>query len=143
MVLSFHKKIIGRLERVSIPDFNLAGVTAKIDSGAYNSSIHVSHLEEFEKEGLPYIRFVVLDEEHPEFTNQIHETNVFEKKSIRNSSGVTENRYVLPVTIVLKGIELHAKVSLSDRAKMRYPILLGRRILKRYFLIDASKTFTE
>lgn len=143
MIFSLRKKTIGRLERVSIPDFNLNSVIAKIDSGAYNSAIHVSHLEEFERDGSKYIRFVVLDEEHPEFTYQTHETKVFEKRSIRSSTGEVEDRYVLPVTIVLKGVELHAKVSLSDRAKMRYPLLLGRKILKRHFLIDTSKIFTE
>lgn len=143
MFWSFNKKIIGRLERVSIPDLNLKSIVAKIDTGAYNSVVHVSYVEEFIRENKKYIRFVVLDEEHPEFTNQVHEISNFSKKIIRNSSGITEDRYVIPVKIILKGLELKAKVSLSDRREMRHPILLGRKIIKKHFVVDASKNFTN
>ena len=36
------KKIIGRLERVDQPEFDLKRIEAKIDTGAYNGAIHVS-----------------------------------------------------------------------------------------------------
>lgn len=137
------KKIIGRLERVSIPTFGLADIEAKIDTGAYNSSIHVSSVEEVERDDTKYIRFVVLDEDHPEFKDKVHETSNFEVKVIRNSNGGEDTRYVLPVTIMLKGESIDAKVSLSNRADMRYPMLLGRKMLKKRFIIDVSKKFTE
>ena len=134
---SFKKDIIGRLERVDIPEFNLSGIEAKIDTGAYNGAIHVSLVSEFERDGKDWIRFVLLDEDHPEFHNKVYE------KSIRSSNGTVQHRYMVPATIVLKGKELKAKLSLTNRKDLRYPILLGRKIIKKHFIIDASKTFTE
>ncbi len=140
---SFKKDIIGRLERVDIPEFNLSGIEAKIDTGAYNGAIHVSLVSEFERDGKDWIRFVLLDEDHPEFHNKVYETDTFEEKSIRSSNGTVQHRYMVPATIVLKGKELKAKLSLTNRKDLRYPILLGRKIIKKHFIIDASKTFTE
>lgn len=143
MFLSWYKKIIGRLEQVSIPEFGISSVVAKIDTGAYNNAIHTSHIEEFERDGKQFIRFVVLDETHPEFKDKVHETDTFTTQTFRNSTGGTDVRYVLPVTIILKGIRLRAKVSLVDRTDMRYPLLLGRKVLKKNFIIDPSKKFTQ
>lgn len=139
----FSKEIIGRLERIDIPEFSLSGIEAKVDTGAYNGAIHVSLVSEFERDGKEWIRFVLLDEDHPEFNNKVYETDVFEEKSIRSSSGHVQRRYVVPVTVILKGRELKAKLSLTSRKDLRYPILLGRKIIKKHFVVDASKTFTE
>lgn len=140
---SFNKEIIGRLERVDIPDFNLAGIEAKVDTGAYNGAIHVSLVSEFERDGKDWIRFVLLDEDHPEFHNKVYETDVFEETSVRSSNGTVQHRYKIPATIILKGKELKAMLSLSNRKDLRYPILLGRKIIKKHFIVDASKTFTD
>lgn len=140
---SSHKTIIGRLEYVDIPDFAFSGIEAKVDTGAYNGAIHVSLVSEVEKEGKKYIRFVLLDEDHPEYHGKAFETDEFEKKKVKSSNGEIQERYVVPVTIILKGFELKVKLSLSNRKDLRYPILLGRKIIKKHFIVDASKTFTD
>jgi hypothetical protein len=138
-----HKKIIGRLEYVNIPDFHLSNIEAKIDTGAYNGAIHVSMITEFEREGKTFIRFILLDENHPEFHGKAFETDEFEERRVKSSNGEIQHRYAVPVTIQLKGLELKTKLSLSNRKDLRYPILLGRKIIKKHFIIDASKTFTH
>ena len=140
---SSHKIIIGRLEYVDIPDFVLSGIEAKVDTGAYNGAIHVSLVSEVEKNDKKIIRFILLDEDHPEYHGKTFETDEFEKKKVRSSNGEIQERYVIPVSIILKGIELKVKLSLSNRKDLRYPILLGRKIIKKYFIVDASKTFTD
>lgn len=138
-----NKTIIGRLEYVDIPDFALSGIEAKVDTGAYNGAIHVSLVSEIEKEGKKIIRFILLDEDHPEYHGKAFETDEFEKRKVKSSNGEIQERYVVPVTIVLKGLELGVKLSLSNRKDLRYPILLGRKIIKKHFIVDASKTFTD
>jgi hypothetical protein len=138
-----HKKIIGRLEYVDIPDFDLNGIEAKIDTGAYNGAIHVSMITEFERDGKDWIRFILLDEDHPEYHGKAFETDEFEEKKIKSSNGEIQHRYAVPVTINIKGLELKAKLSLSNRKDLRYPILLGRKILKKHFIVDAGKIFTD
>lgn len=138
-----HKKIIGRLEYVDIPDFDLIGIEAKIDTGAYNGAIHVSMITEFERDGKDWIRFILLDEEHPEYHGKAFETDEFEQKKVKSSNGEIQHRYVIPVTIKLKDLELKAKLSLSNRKELRYPILIGRKILKKHFIVDTEQTFTH
>lgn len=137
------KKIIGRLEYVDIPSFHLSGIQAKIDTGAYNGAVHVSLITEFEREGDKYIRFVLLDERHLEYHGKAIETNEFEERRVKSSNGEIQHRYAVPLTIVLKGMEIKTKLSLSNRKDLRYPVLLGRKIIKKHFIIDASKTFTD
>ena len=140
---NIEKKIIGRLEYVDIPDFKLAGIEAKIDTGAYNGAIHVSLVTEIEREGKTFIRFILLDEEHPEYHGKAFETDEFVERRVKSSNGEIQHRYAIPVTIMLKGLELKTKLSLSNRKDLRYPVLLGRKVIKKHFIIDASKTFTD
>ena len=46
------KKIIGRLEKVSFPAFQLHNIDAKIDTGAYTSSIHCKKAKEVVVDGV-------------------------------------------------------------------------------------------
>lgn len=136
-----NKQIIGRVEKIDIPTFDLSDIDAKIDTGAYSGALHVSFVEEFEKDNNIFIRFIVLDESHPEFNNIPHETSDFQKKLIKNSTGQSEIRYVVPVKIKIKDIEIETKLSLSDRTEMKYPVLLGRKVIRKHFLVDPSKKF--
>jgi len=45
---------------VALPQFGIAAIKAKIDSGARTSSLHVESLDEFEQDGRPWLRFAVL-----------------------------------------------------------------------------------
>ncbi len=137
------KKIIGRSEYIDIPVFALFGIAAKIDTGAYNGTISANHIIEFEKEGKKFIKFILFDEKHPLYTGIYIETDKFFKKRITSSNGVAQERYTIPVEIRLKDLTLNAVLSLSNRKNMRYSILLGRKIFKNHFLVDASKKFTD
>ncbi len=137
------KEIIGRREYVAIPEFELREIEAKVDTGAYNGAIHVSLVNEFEHEGKRWIRFIILDDAHPEFKNKVYETDLFDERRVRSSNGEVQHRYAVPVTIVLRGQELKATLGLSNRKDLKCPILLGRKIIKNHFIIDPSKTFTD
>lgn len=137
------KEIIGRMERISIPEFELNGIEAKVDTGAYHGAIHVSLVNEFEQDGKRWIRFIILDDAHPEFKNKVYETDLFDERRVRSSNGELQHRYAVPVTVILKGKQIKAKLGLSNRKDLRYPVLLGRKIIKKHFIIDPSKTFTD
>jgi len=132
------KTIIGRLERVSLPTFNLNNIEAKIDTGAYNCAIHVDRVELFEKNGTKHIRFVVLDDEHPEFKDDIHETADFRERLVRSSNGEAYMRYQIPANIEIGGKVLKAYLGLTDRKDLKYPVLIGRKVLKKNFIVDVS-----
>lgn len=137
------KKIIGRLEYIDLPDFGLSGIVAKIDTGAYNGAIHTTHVVEKEVDGNTVIEFSLLDESHPEFKEDIYQVDDFEKRLVKNSTGESELRYVVPTKIILSGEEIPVKFSLSNRKRLKHPVLIGRKIIKKHFIVDVNKKFTK
>ncbi|MBX2971266.1 MAG: RimK/LysX family protein [Cyclobacteriaceae bacterium] len=126
---------LGRSDRVDLPGLGLYNIHAKIDTGAYTSSLHCSRAEV--KNGV--LEFVLLDDEHPEFTGMVFSFAEFETRLIKNSFGVAENRYIIKTTVKLFDEEILTEFSLSDRDALRFPILLGRKILRNRFVIDVTK----
>lgn len=126
------KKLIGRTDIVDFPDLGLTDVRAKVDTGAYTSSIHCYNIK-IVKERLVFYLPAHKGEKRKRFV-----AKVFELKSIKNSFGQTEMRYVIRTRIVLFGKAFQAEFSLADREKMRYPVLLGRKLLRNRFLVDVS-----
>lgn len=134
-------KIIGRLERIDFPEWGLFGIDAKIDTGAYTSSLHCHHIEPFTKKGRSYVRFNLLDPSHEIYNEKLFELPVHATKSIKSSNGTTEQRYIIKTAIRLLDKEFKAELSLADRSEMRYPVLLGRKLINKRFLVDVSKKY--
>jgi len=57
-------QILGRSDRINLPGLGLKNIHAKIDTGAFTSSLHCSRAEVVDGR----LEFVLLDDEHPEFT---------------------------------------------------------------------------
>lgn len=135
-------RLIGRREFVDFPDLKLFSVEAKIDTGAYTSSVHCSDIEIRSIEGKPALCFKLLDTTHPEFSKQTQQFFDFYRKKIKNSFGEMEERYIIKTTVKIGKKTIRTTLSLSDRENMRYPVLIGRRLLKGKFLIDVSRVHT-
>jgi len=60
-------------------------------------------------------------------------------KSIKSSNGLYEERYVIESAIVLFGKTYPISLSLTNRSNMRYPILLGRQLLKKRFTVNVAR----
>ena len=126
--------IIGKSDIADLPKFNLIEVSVKIDSGAYTSTIHCSVIEETPK-GL---RVVFLDEEENGYTGESFYFDIYEFKKVRSSSGELQERYAIEGEIILFGKSYLTEFTLSNRELMKYPILLGRKLISKNFLIDSS-----
>ena len=142
-MLESNKKIIGRLEYIDLPDFGLSSIVAKIDTGAYNGAIHTTHVVEKQVDGKSVIEFSLLDSDHPEFKEDTYQVDDFQKRLVKNSNGDSELRYVVPTKIILAGEEIKVKLSLSNRKTLRHPILIGRKIIRKHFIVDVNKKFTK
>lgn len=128
------KLIIGRREEVDFPELGLYGITAKIDTGAYTTALHCHDIQE--TNGV--LHFKLLDPSHPEYSEQVHAFTGFTQKGIKNSFGEIEKRYIIKTSIKIGERRIKAVISLSDRGKMRYPVLIGRKLLKNRFIVDVS-----
>ena len=127
--------ILGRSDRVDLPGLGLEDIQAKIDTGAYTSSLHCLRAELIDGN----LEFVLLDEEHPEFTGIKYTFKKFDQREIKNSFGEAELRFVIKTKVKIFDQVIKAEFSLSNRGNLKFPVLLGRKILRHRFLIDVTK----
>lgn len=129
------QKILGRYDRVDLPGLGLKNIHAKIDTGAFTCSLHCRRAQVVDG----VLEFVLLDEEHPEFTGMKFQFTDFEVRDIKNSFGEVERRYVIVTTLKIFDEEINTEFSLSNRGSLKFPILIGRKILRDRFLIDVKQ----
>ena len=134
-----NKIVIGRRDKIDLPKLSLYDVDAKIDTGAYTSSIHCRNIKVIEKDGVKKIRFNLLDPTHPSKSNKRITLPVQAKRRIKNSSGQAEERYIIKTQILLFGQVFDIELSLTDRSRMEYPVLLGRKLLSNRFIVDVAE----
>jgi len=132
------KKIIGRREVANLPEFGLYHVDVKTDSGAYTSSIHVSHCKLVFKDNKQVLEVIFLDDQHQSYNSAPHFFESYRVKKVKSSNGQQQERYFIYCTIELLGECILTEFSLTERKGMKYPILLGRKLLNKRFLIDTS-----
>ena len=126
---------IGRIDKVDFPELGLIDVEAKIDSGAYTSSIHCETIKAFYKGGDHFVKFIVFNEDHP----VEREAKVFASKQVKNSFGQIEYRYTIKTPVILFEKTYLIELALTNRSSMKYPVLLGRKLLGERFIIDVTK----
>lgn len=134
-------QVIGRLEKVDIPTWDLFELEAKIDTGAYTSSLHCHHIEVAGTGEQQTVRFNLLDPSHEAYNEKLFELPVHKSKKVKSSNGQTEERIIIKTELILAGLKLNAELSLTDRSEMRYPLLIGRKLLKGRFLVDVNKKY--
>lgn len=132
-------RLIGRREFVDFPQLKLFSIEAKIDTGAYTSAIHCKDIQLKTANGKQVLCFKLLDNTHPEYSEQVHEFSEFFRKKIKNSFGEMEERYIIKTRVKIGKKNILTTLSLSDRENMRYPVLIGRRLLKGKFIVDVNK----
>lgn len=132
-------RIIGRRDRIDLPGLGYWDIKAKVDTGAYGSAIHCSHIKVVRRKGKNCLSFMLLDPEHPEFREEVHFAAHFSEKMVKNSSGEGEQRYIIKTEVVVFGKSITTDFSLTDRRDMKYPILLGRKFLRRRFMVDVRQ----
>lgn len=128
-------KLIGRVEKISFLNWDIEDLPVKIDTGAYTSAIHCKHIEE--KDGI--LEFILLCSKTDKYNNKLLKTDKYKVKQIRSSNGKKQKRYVVSTSAVFFGKKYKIKLSLSDRGKMNYPVLIGRKFLNKKFIVDVSQ----
>lgn len=132
-------QLIGIKDRLDIPIAGITNIPCKIDTGAYNCSIHCVEIRKKKDNEGPYLEFILLDEDFEEYNGQVLTSRNFRQKKVKSSNGKTQNRYQVVLPIILFGQTFNATFNLSKRHNMRFPILLGRKFLAKNFLVDVSK----
>lgn len=140
MTKSTTKTVIGRYDKIDLPEMNLLDIDAKIDTGADGSAIHCHHIEIVKKKGKKLLHFILLDPTHPNYDNNSFFFEDYKQRSIKNSFGDSEKRFVIKTPIVIFGKETLTEFSLSYRGNLSFPVLLGRKFLYRKFVVDVARS---
>lgn len=122
------KRILGRTELVDLPELAWHQAEARVDSGAYHCAVHCInyHLDGTEL----VVRW-------PHGAESRHPS--FRRATVKSSFGDLQERYLVHLELQVYGEVFIQEFSLSDRSRMRHPLLLGRTFLKRGFLVDVRR----
>lgn len=133
-----YKSIIGRTEAIDVVGV-VKGVPAKTDSGAFSSAISATNIREtVDGQGKKTLSFTILGD-HP-LSDQGYDMTVtsYSVTNVENSFGHRETRYVVILKVKMAGKTFRAPFTLADRSKKVFPVLLGRTLLNKRFIIDTS-----
>ena len=133
------KEVIGRTVLVDLPRLGFASIPAKTDTGAYYCSLHCHFINIKIEDGKRVLCFNLLDPSHPEYQDRtIFYRRKFIEKQIKNSFGDSESRFLIHTAVCIHNRRIRAWISLTDRGNMKYPMLLGSRLLRNKFIVDVS-----
>ena len=146
--------ILGWLEHATITDVDIR-MDAKLDTGAKTSAIHAEILsrdaltedeqlelraesdedeemldfdaEDANTDGSP--RIVVFRVSNEEGETRILEREVVRTVAIKRRGGGVERRPVVELDLCIAGILVDGEVSLADRTRFNYPLLIGRDMM--------------
>lgn len=133
-----NKLIIGKKDKADFPELDLFDIDIKIDTGAFTSSIHCHKIKEIELEGVKYIEFKLLDPSYKDYNHKKFKVKNFKEKKIKSSNGTGEKRYIIKTKIIVFCKTYTIELSLSERSEMRFPVLIGRKLLNNKFIVDTS-----
>jgi hypothetical protein len=139
--LSAEKKppfVIGYVEHVDIPEWHVARIRAKVDTGARNSALHVENVREVAHDR---VRFDVRLHRRNVERRMAVEAPISRRGWVRSSSGVAEWRIFVAVIVRIGPFERRVELSLVDREKMIFRMLLGRSALADKCLVDVGKRY--
>lgn len=128
--------IIGATEWVSIGKYHK--IPAKIDTGAESSAIWASKITVTEDGTL---KFVLFGKSSPLYTGRVFKRapGTYKAGLVRSSNGQEQIRYRVYLPIKLGGKKVRILVSLADRSRNIFPILVGRRTIAGKFLVDTAQ----
>ncbi|MCK0138884.1 RimK/LysX family protein [Aliiroseovarius sp. F47248L] len=134
------QQIIGWREHISLPQFGIFDLPAKVDTGARTSALHAVDQKLFDRDGAPWVEFMI-PLKNRRTTRRIC-APVLEERDIKNTGGVPERRLVVRTTLVISKRHWLIDVSLANREKMEFDVILGRSAIRRHrMLVDPRRSY--
>lgn len=114
---------------------------ARVDSGAKTSSLQAANLQTFKSQNELWVRFEVNPLQDNRSISVKCQARVVDRRTIRSSVGVAEERLVIKTPIRMGGHSFEIECTLAQRNTMEYRMLLGREAMRERFIVDPSKHF--
>ena len=126
---------------MSLGGIGVPWIKAKVDTGAQTSALHATDIAEFERDGAPWVGFLVQPWQANERDAVRVELPVHDRRTVRSSSGHAQERPVVLMEVGIAGRAVEAEVTLTDRDEMVFRMLIGREALRRGFVVDSAASF--
>ena len=129
--------ILGWVESVYLTDPGYQ-IKAKLDSGAETSSLDARIIKKFRQGGKRWVRFALTDPASGEEFVLVRER--IRTIGVVQHDGSNQVRPTVMMQVCVADRLADIEVSLIDRSEFNYRLLLGRRALKSFALIDPGNT---
>jgi hypothetical protein len=133
------KTIVGWREMVDLPDWGVAKVLAKIDTGARTSAIHVENVRHTSN---GRVAFDVVRSRKKDAKVNTVEAEIVRETTVRTSTGHVHERIVVATTMKIGDFKKRIELTLVSRQHMLCRMLVGRTALEDDFLVDVSVRHT-
>jgi hypothetical protein len=137
--------IAGHVEAVTIGDgVTVLQVEARLDTGATTSSLDARDIERYRRNGENWVRFRIggargQEAGRPSVEAPI-EAPVVREVRIRRAGAPSQRRPVVALPLCLAGNRVVTEFTLTDRAHLDFPILVGRSALQGRLVVDPGRT---
>lgn len=85
--------------------------------------------------------FTLLDEIHPSYHGKRLTLPLYKIKQVKSSNGTVQVRPSIKVSVKFFGKKYKSVISLTNRADMKFPMLIGKRFLKGKFIVDVEEEY--
>jgi hypothetical protein len=134
--------IIGWREWAGLPDLGIPALKAKVDTGARTSCLHAQRMEEFTRDGKPWVRFWLKPLRQLKVNEVLCEAPIIEKRDITDSGGKTTLRPIIETSLKLGEKTWKIELTLNNRRSMKFRMLIGRTAMEGLYMVDPAKSFT-
>lgn len=135
--------ILGWQEWIALPDLGLPALKAKVDTGAKTSALHTHVIDPYGSSKAPKVRFTVRPDPSREDLEIEVSSAVIDQREVMSSSGERERRYVIATRLRLGTQEWPIELTLTNRERLTYRMLLGRQAIRPNVLIDPDTSFRQ
>lgn len=131
-------QIFGWRESILIQDVK-EKLKAKLDTGAYTSSIHAEDKELFERDGKKWVRFIVTDPTLKKPVRTRIEAPLVRIAKIKEPGAESEAREVVRLSFQIGDRKMRGEFTLNNRSNMLAPVLIGRTLIKDLGMVDPGR----
>jgi len=116
-------------------------IKAKVDTGARTSALHAVRVRTEQVGGIAVVRFDVHPMQRSARPLVTCRAPVVGERYVRSSDGTRELRPVIETVVQLGDETWPIELTLTNRALMGFRLLLGRRALRKRFVVDPGRSW--